>query len=480
MVGCKIMDGLVTVSQDRSQVKPALAASWDISPDQLTYTFHLRQNVLWHDGQPFTSEDVKWSFENLNKLHPVGRFSFDEVRSIDAPDANTVVLHLKEPFAPLLSTLTCPDGGAISPKHVVAAGVDPKTDKTLNQAPVGTGPFVFKEWIPGDRIVMTRNPKYWQPDLPYLDQVVAKVIPDNTTMVQALRAGEINHIYDVYTTRDDVVRLQSQNDPNVAILKSADAPTFDPLLLNVRRGPLSKVEVRRALLQGLDRDLILKNVFKGLAVIETNMIDSRLAVAAAPEVDLQKLYPFDVAAANKLLDQAGYPRAADGTRFPLRLSYETGRAEFKDAAEIIRNNWQALGVKVQPEPLERTVMLDRVFAKRDFDVTIQGYASRGDPALGVARAYMCESDQNPPTFGNPSGYCRKDVDELFQQAARTADFDKRREVYRQLQKILADDLPLISMIGEEKVALADKQFDLSGPTSTAFTASSWETVHKLR
>jgi peptide/nickel transport system substrate-binding protein len=480
LVGCKIMEGLVAVAPDGHEVRPELASSWDISPDQLTYTFHLRQNVQWHDGQPFSSDDVKWSLENLNKFHPVGRASLEKITSIDTPDGNTVVIHLKDPFAPFINTLTCPDGGAISPKHIGQASADPRADAKLNQAPIGTGPFVFKEWLPGDRVTLTRNPKYWKGQgLPYLDQVVVRIIPDNGTMIQALRAGEIDYIYFLFVTRNDVVRLQSQNDGKVEIHPENEAPVFDLIQLNDRHAPLNNVEVRRALLMALNRDLILKDVYKGLGTLEPNMLDSRLAVTAAPDIDLQKMYPFDPAKANSMLDQAGLPKKADGNRFELRLSYETGRGEWKDVAEIARSNWADVGVKVNLEPLERTVMLDKVYKKRDFDTTIQGYASRGDPALGVSRAFVCEDDKDPPTFGNPTGYCRKDVDDLFAQAARTADFDKRHQAYQQIQKILADDLPEFVFIGEQQASLSDKKFDLSAPRKATSASSGWEYVKRL-
>ena len=478
MVACKIMEGLVSVSPDRSQIRPELAESWDISADSLTYTFKLRQGVSWHDGQPFTSEDVKWSFENANKLHPIGRFSFEKVASIEASGPNTLVMRLKEPFAPLLSTLTCADGGAISPKHLAGPDPDVRKNQKLNQTPIGTGPFVFKQWIPGDRIVMDKNPKYWKPGLPYLDQLVAKIIPDSNSMILSLRGGEIQYINFFFVKVEDAVRART--DPKFTVLSGSDAPTFQMVQFNLRKPPFDKLEVRKALLMGMDRDLLLNNVFKGVARLQPNMIDNLLAVAAAPDIDIQKLYPFNIAQANKMLDDAGLPRKADGSRMQFSMIYESDRSEWAATTDVMRATWDQLGVKLTPQPLERAVMLDKVFTKRDFDATLQSYNSRGDPALGATRAFVCEDDKDPQTFGNPTGDCRKDLDQLFNDASKTPDFAKRHEVYLKTQRILTDDLPLLVFMGDQSATLTDKGYDFTAPHNATSQSSGWEYVHKVR
>jgi peptide/nickel transport system substrate-binding protein len=477
MAGCKVMEGLVATAPDRSEIRPQLAESWQISPDGLTYTFQLQKGVSWHDGRPFTAEDVKWSIENVNKYHTIGRISVEKIASTEVTGPNTLVMKLKEPFAPFLSSLTCADGGAISPQHLADADPDVRKNQRMNQAPIGTGPFVFKEWIPGDRIVLTRNPNYWKPDLPYLDQIVLKIVPDSTSMVLALRAGEINYISDFFVNADDVSRLK--DDPRVLAIGGADVPTFQMVQINHRRPPLDKPEVRKALFMAMDRDLLLKNVFQGVGRLQPNMIDNLLAVSAAPDIDLNQMYPFDLARANKLLDDAGLPRKADGTRFSIKMLYESARAEWKDIAEITRSTWSEIGVQLTLEPVERAVMLDKVFKKRDFDTTLQTYNSRGDPAIGVALAFVCEDDRDPPTFGNSTGYCRQDVDQIFQEASRTTDFEKRRAIYQRVQRILADDLPLLVFMGRAGAALADRKFDYSVPHAASSQSSGWEFVQRL-
>jgi peptide/nickel transport system substrate-binding protein len=191
------------------------------------------------------------------------------------------------------------------------------------------------------------------------------------------------------------------------------------------------------------------------------------------------MYPFNVAAANKLLDDAGVPRQGDGTRFQMRLIYESARSEWKEVAEVLRANWEPLGVRLVIEPAERAVMLDKVFKKRDFDMTLQSYTSSGDPALGVTRAYACEGDENPPNFGNPTGYCNKELDKLFTDAAKEPDFEKRRAIYRQAQKILAEELPIVVFMGDTDAGLGDKKFNFAPAVASYSRATKWESVHRL-
>jgi peptide/nickel transport system substrate-binding protein len=271
-----------------------------------------------------------------------------------------------------------------------------------------------------------------------------------------------------------------KDDPKISVISGVDAPTFQMIQINHRRPPLDNPEVRKALFSAMDREFLLKNVYKGVSRYQPNVIDNLLAVAAEPSIDITKLYPYDIARANKMLDDAGVARQGDGTRLQLKMTYESSRAEWKEIAEVVRTNWEQVGVKLSIESVERALMLDKVFKKRDFDVTLQSYNSRGDPALGATRAFACEDDADPPTFGNPTGYCNKEVDRLFDEAGRQPEFEKRRELYRQAQKILTQDFPIIVFMGDQASTLTDKLYDFSAPHTATSQSSGWEHVHRLR
>jgi peptide/nickel transport system substrate-binding protein len=478
LAGCKIQDALVEANAAQTEIRPGLAEKWEISKDGLTYTFHLRSGVTWSDGVAFTSDDVKWSFENVNRIHPIGRVWAPLVAGIDAPDPLTVVLRLKSGFAPLMTSLVCGNGGAISAKHQAKAGVDIRADDGLNRRTLGTGPFKVDQWIPGDRIVLVKNDHYWRPGLPYVDQVILKVYKDTTAMTLGLKAGEVNWIDRLFATRADAQRLR--DDPKFQVISGLDPPVFDMIQLNLRRPPLDRAEVRQALYLALDRNLIKQNLYLSFGEPSHNMIDSRLAVAADPPSDLLTLYPLDPERAKRMLDAAAFPVTSQGVRFEIGLLYETGRLEWPQVAEVVRANWAAIGVKVRLEPVERAVMLDRGFQKRNFDTMLQTYTSLGDPALGVSRAYVCEADANPANFGNPTGYCRAEVDKLFAAARMETDTTARHALYAQLQKILAQDLNLLPFMESVSPALADRRFDYSAPTDSASGATGWEQVYAKR
>src|SRR6266478_2963303 len=182
-VSTKIHEGLLDYDFDLKP-RPVLAESWTVSPDGKTYTFKLRRGVTWHDGKPFTSADVKFSLEEIwKKLHPRGRVTFNKVIAVDTPDASTVVIRLSDPTPMMLAAFSSYESQVL-PKHVYE-GKDFTTHPALN-APIGTGPFVFKEWKKGDFIRLEKNPSYWDKGKPYLDAIVIRIIPDAAARAAAL------------------------------------------------------------------------------------------------------------------------------------------------------------------------------------------------------------------------------------------------------------------------------------------------------
>ena len=192
LIGCMVYEGLVRV-ENGFHILPALAKSWEISPDGLSYTFRL-VDAKWQDGTPFTSTDVRFSLQNINaKYGPLFAASGRVIASIEAPDPATAIIKLAHPFGPLLLSLSCDQNGAILPAHVFAGTDVLRNPATLAQ-PVGTGPFKLTEWVHGDHLTLERNPAYWRKDRPYLDEIVVKFLPNAASRVLALQAGEIDYI----------------------------------------------------------------------------------------------------------------------------------------------------------------------------------------------------------------------------------------------------------------------------------------------
>ena len=375
--GCVLYDALVRFGED-FKIVPSLAKSWEISPDGLTYTFHL-DAASFTDGKPLTSEDVKFSLLEVSsqfgaKFNTPGK----AIKDIETPDPQTVVIHLSKPFGPFLFSLACEQNAAILPAHVFR-GTDVLKNPASLTAPVGNGPFMLSEWVRGDHLTFTRNPNYWIKGRPYLDRLIVKIMPDSSARILALQAGEIDFIDEYYFPLSSYALFNS--DPRFEV-RDVSYPSDDLIIFNTRNAPLGNPKVRQALLTALDRAFIHKNVFYDVGQTAVSSIDTRIKWAYNPAVNYDKMYAFDPARAAALLDEAGVKPGADGTRFTLRLSFDTGRPEYTSWSQAIQKYWQAIGVKVVLEGAERPVVLKRVYSDYDFDATLQNYTTSGDPALG--------------------------------------------------------------------------------------------------
>lgn len=451
VVGCKMFNSLIYVDRDWNP-QPELAKSWTISPDGRVYTFKLVENARWHDGKPFTSADVKFSFEEVSaKYHHRMAVALATLERIDTPDPYTVVVRFKNPYAPFLEALTC-QNAPILPKHLYE-GTD-ILKNPHNQSPVGTGPFRFESYTRGDKIVMVRNNTYFRPGLPYLDRLVAKVMPDAASRTLALEAGEVDHIQSYFLLKQEVARLKAN--PNLQVKYDTDLPGNYILFFNVTRGPLADKRVRQALATGLNRRQILEQAAFGLGSPGKSAIHAKLW-AYNPTVDYDRLYPYDPTKANRMLDSAGFARGTDGTRFKIRFVYDVAQANFGPIAEIVRSNWKDLGVQVVLEPFEVQLAIDMVFTKGDFDLNIQDLTTGGDPAIGITRAYQ-SMPRPAKAYTNPTGYSNPAVDELFRRAISTPVREERRKIYFEAQRVIADDLPALNVIDLVEADAASAKF----------------------
>lgn len=435
MVGAAVFSALLWTD---SSFRPRgdLAEFWTVSGDGLTYTFRLRPKVKWHDGTPFTAEDVRYTFtEILAKYHPVSKATFNTfVAAVAAPDPATVILKLKRPYAPLLGLLNN-YGAPILPKHVYAGTDVIKNPANLN--PIGTGPFKLRSWQRGDHITLVRNEDYFIPGQPYLDQLIFKIVPDVNGRTAALQAGDVDYLYSYYWPLEQYGVLARNK--SLKFIQNADYPKPDLVIVNVRNRPLAERAVRQAIARAIDRKALLQRAFSGLGDVGHSSINRGLRWASDPKVDYATLYPYDPKAAAKQLDEAGFPQKG-GQRFSLRLVYDSGRPDFQAVGQIIRQELLGVGIDVQLVAVQRAVMLDQVFIKLNFDMTLQTYQTLGDPALGIQRTYIC-SEIRPAVFVNASGYCNPEVDKFFEQGASLTSPAARAVPYARAQEILARDIP---------------------------------------
>ena len=467
-VASKIFNGLVWLDGNY-QPQPQLAESWTISADGKVYTFKLRSGVTWHDGKPFTSADVKYSYDEiLLKLHPRTRTLAPRLDSVAAPDAQTVVFTLKDAYAPFMIQQTVFDA-PILPKHVYDGQGD-VTKNPANVKPIGTGPFKFVEWNKGATIKLARYDNYFEKGKPYLDGIVFQIIPQGANRSTALETGEVDFVVDFYLPKTDVKRLEAN--AKLTAKRGQGAPAIDFMMMNTRTKALSTAEARQAVAQAIDRKRVVDQSMNGIARAARGPFGDGFKWLLTPDVDYAKMYPLDVAKAKAALDKAGVTAGTDGMRGKLRLVYDSARPQFVAAAQIIKENLKDLGFDVDLQALERSVLIQKVFLDWEYDLTLQSFVSSGDPSIGYHRLYI--TTPTKAQFTNQTGYTNPKVDELLAKAATAPDVKARAAAYAEAQVILAKDLPSLVLFDEEGVDFASKK--LSGVWAGIDSRDRWDLV----
>ena len=433
-----MFNGLVELD-DNANPHPDLAESWRVSDDSTQYTFHLAEGVRWHDGEPMTSADVKFTFENiLLNYHSRTRGGLSGIlESIDTPDDRTVVFNFTQPYAALLQRLNSTEA-PILPKHVYEGLEDVQTAEA-NLTPVGTGPFKLESYEIDNEITLVRNDDYFKAGLPYLDRVVMRVIPDQNTQVLALEEGEVDYIWRV--PGGEIERLSGDGSIVLHGVNSGPGGGFciPTLTFNSERDVFSDPRVRQAIAHAINRDQMLAQVIFGQGRVATGPINSQMAFAYRDDVTT---YAYDVDRANALLDEAGY--GSGGTRFTIDLLvFSFG--DFPKYGEVMRQNLAEVGIEVEVMPLDRSAFIPRVFGERDFDTNIISYCNNTDPSIGVARMYISSNIGDIP-FSNGAAYVNPRIDELFEAAASTPDVARRGELYGEIQQILTAELPYLWLV----------------------------------
>jgi peptide/nickel transport system substrate-binding protein len=431
-VAGSLFNGLVSLDE-AGMPQPDLAESWTVAPDGLSVTFRLRGGVTWHDGRPFTAEDVKVSFEQvLLRFHARARAGLaPAIASIETPDPATVVFRLHRPHPALLRQLDVTEA-PIVPAHLFA-GTDPNTNPA-NLRPVGTGPFRFDSYRRDDQVVLTRNPAYFKPGLPRLDRVVFRIIPDANTQVNALTAGEVDMLARV--SPPDAARLRGRG---VTLMETRAAAGGSNCVMtlgfNLDRPVPGTLALRQAFALGLDRQRMLDLVAFGQGRVADAPIASGIAWAHQPGA--LAAWNHDIAEANQRLDAAGVARGADGLRTTLDIAHFPAFARW---SEIMRQQLAPLGIALRVRMMDPAAFAQAVFTRRDFDLALISYCNGTDPEIGVRRMVHSSAVGNVP-FSNAAGYRNAEVDALFDRAASLLDDAARGEAYRAAQAVLARDLP---------------------------------------
>ncbi|HEX7040729.1 MAG TPA: ABC transporter substrate-binding protein [Trueperaceae bacterium] len=404
------------------QIVPGLAESWEVSDDGLTWTFHLRQGVTFHDGDPLQASDVVFSINRIKDpaVASPRADDFAVVADIQAPDDSTVVMTLSEPFSPLLSKLAASLNVIVS-EDVVKANGD------LQNVVVGTGPFRFVEYVPQTRLVLERNPDYWGADesgnqLPYLDGIVFQFYPDPTARTTAIQTGNADFIE--YVPSADVEVLQA--DPNVEVVGGLSA-NFRSIYFNVERPPFDDVNVRRAIAYAIDEQAIVDLALFGTGGVPatgtTIPASNYYGISDSPYVGR------DLEAARAALAESAYP---DGFEFDL---YVTSTYDFlRTPAEVIQANLADIGITANIVAEDWSIYLPKAL-EGDFAATILGESGQSDPDDFLFNVFYTDNG------GNLGNFSDAELDALLEEGRRVADQEARREVYRQAQERILELVP---------------------------------------
>lgn len=409
-----VYDTLVEPDQE-GKIVPALAEKWQISADTLTWTFSLREGVVFHNGEQLTAQDVKATFERIQKeeIASPNANEFAVIKSIETPNDLTVVLNLSEPAAPLLATIAS-GWGAILPKSLIDSGHD------FTAQPVGTGPYKLSEWVRDSKIVLDKNPDYWMKGLPKLDQVMLHIIPERSVQVQGLISGQIDVSYII--DEEDVPLLDGR--PDVKIEKSLTALIM-VMPMNCDNPVLSDLRVRQAINMAIDKQKILDVAYGGGKVIGTFLDYSN-----AYYKDFTDLYPYNPEKAKALLAEAGV-----GSDTVLQMFLPQNYPPHVKAGEMYQEMLTKVGLNVKIKLVDWSTWISDVYRAAKYDLTVIGHTGKLDPH-GTLTKYGSKEGRYV-RWDNPKALA------LINKAKITAGFENRKALYDQALELMAKEVPFV-------------------------------------
>jgi len=429
--------------------QPDLAESWETSEDGLTFTVHLRQGVKFHDGAELTSEDVVFTMKAIKDPGYTGprASSLASVEDIIAKDKYTVEFKLKEPFAPIFTNINY---GILQAKLFEGTPISEMENHPVSWNPVGTGPYIFKEYVRGQYALLERNPNWFRSEeeggAPFIQTVRMKVIPDDQTALAALENGEL----DVETpTPSEVKRLLSEYEGKL-IPVQYQRNGWGYMLLNTQRAPLDDVRVRQALTYALDREAIVQGALDGEAVVPPGPIPP---VSWAYKSDL-KTISYDPAKAEQLLQEAGYTKNAngiyekDGKELRLTFYATAGSSLIEALATMARQNWQDVGIAVDVQFMDFNAMNETKLQPGEYDISFQAFNLGLDPdsLYNIFHGSLAKpNEKGLVTSFNRMRYDNPEVNALLEEGRREPDPEKRKEIYGQAQQLIVNDAPVILM-----------------------------------
>jgi len=410
-----IFSKLITMDE-KGKFVPELAKTWKQN-DPLTYTFDLVSNATFHNGEKFTATDVKYTFERIANPKTASSYAsaYTSIKTIEVKSPTQVVFHLSTPFAPLLTNLA-QNGEIVNKKAIESADSARK--------PVGTGPFIFVEWVQGDHVTLKKNPNYFVAGKPYLDQVVFKFLAVDQSRIEALQSGQLDWVDAI--PLNQLTALKKNSAYTYATSTQAGIPDF--LAFNTSKAPFNNKALRQAVAAAVDRKEILSIAYFGAG--EAGHMDVPSGSTWYEEPPANQSAP-DLTLAKQKMVEAGYPNGLTVTYLSLPQY-----PELQKTGVVLRDQLKKIGITVNLEQLEVTVWFGR-YAKGDYQMTSAYWSGTIDPDNFYSTQLQTGSSNNDMKYSN------KTVDGLITKARAATDEAERKTLYGQIRKIVWDDAPLV-------------------------------------
>lgn len=473
-VGTLIFSGL-TIMDDKGEWIPDLAVevptiqNGGVSKDGRVITYKLRQGVSWHDGVPFTSEDVKFTWQMImnRKVNVIQRDGYDKIMDIEIPDKYTVVVKFKEYYAPYLTLFN-----VIMPKHILA-GVEDINKAAFNRAPIGTGPFKYKEWRLADAIVLEANPSYFR-GKPKLDGIIYKIVPEQNILLSQLKAGELDIVSNVsFNQLDQIKAIDIMN------VVSTPGMIWEHLDMNLDNPLFQDVRVRQAILYSIDRQNIVNTVLKN-AASPAIADQSPLSWAYNPSLTVPAR---DVNKARQLLIQAGWQQGSDGIfvkdgqKLAFSLATTAGNKVREATAQIIAQQLRETGIMVEIRPLEPKIFFEDVLKNRRFQTAMYAWVAGADPDnFNLWHSKKIPMSSNGYTGQNYPGWRNAEVDMLVEAGVHTVDIESRKQIYYRIQELIIQECPIIPLYFRANIDVVKKNVAnyRPNPTTSGNLWNAWE------
>ncbi len=447
----KIYETLIERNNETLELEPLLAESWEVSEDKLKYTFKIREGIKWHDGTPFTSEDVVFSYKSIMNPKvdsPQLRAYFQEIRDVKAIDDLTVEFTYARPY--FLALEFC-GGMPIVPKHIFDKG-DFNTNPA-GRSPIGTGPYKFDRWTTGRDIVIEKNPDYWG-EKPNLNKIVFKIITDNTVAFQILKREEldVSALTPIQWERQTETASFQENYDKLSYF----TPNYSYIGWNSKRPFFADKTVRTALTHLVDRELILNKILYDLGAIVTNPF-----YINSPEYDKSiEPYPYDPKKAEELLKEAGWVdsdgdgiRDKDGVKFAFEFLIPGGSETGEKIATILKEELDKMGIQMDIRKTEWAVFTSRLM-DRNFDAVTLAWS------MGIeSDPYQIWSSTQAESGSNFVGFENEEADKLIVEARTEFDREKREQLYKRFAEIVHEEQPYTFLFCRKSTVAVNKRFE---------------------